>query len=145
MTEVENKCLLSSSGPGPRSGPKGPRTKDQRPGPGLTLKLIRLVYTWACGCALRHEDNSEWNRRRQHRWHWGGRCCRGPGAWCWCRSSACSLSTPRLSSRTSSRDSGGQDGGPSSRGAGITPLSIFDKPEIWSQSNASLTFKSADL
>ena len=25
--------LLSSSGPGPRSGPKGPRTKDQRLGP----------------------------------------------------------------------------------------------------------------
>ena len=50
-----------------------------------------------------------------------------------------------MSSRTSSRDSGGQDGGPSSRGAGITPLSIFDKPEIWSQSNASLTFKSAAL
>ena len=25
---------------GPRSGPKGPRTKDQRPGPGLTLNLV---------------------------------------------------------------------------------------------------------
>ena len=34
--------LLSSSGPGPgpRSGPKGPRTKDQRPEPGLTLNLV---------------------------------------------------------------------------------------------------------
>ena len=28
------------SGSGPRSGPKGPRTKDQRPGPGLTLYLV---------------------------------------------------------------------------------------------------------
>ena len=25
---------------GPRSGPKGPRAKDQRPGPGLTLNLV---------------------------------------------------------------------------------------------------------
>ena len=24
---------------GPRSGPKGPRTKDQRPGPGLNIKF----------------------------------------------------------------------------------------------------------
>ena len=33
-------ALLSSSGQGPRSGPKGPRTKDQSPGPGLTLNLV---------------------------------------------------------------------------------------------------------
>ena len=42
---------MSSSGPGqvqvqvrsrsgPRSGPEGPRTKDQRPGPGLTLNFV---------------------------------------------------------------------------------------------------------
>ena len=31
--------LLSSSGPGPRSGPDGPETKDQRPGPGLNIKF----------------------------------------------------------------------------------------------------------
>ena len=34
---------MSSSGPGPRSGPgqvPGPRTKGQRPGPWLTLNLV---------------------------------------------------------------------------------------------------------
>ena len=34
---------------------------------------------------------------------------------------------------TSGRDSGGPAGDLSSRAAGITPLSIFDKPEIWPQ------------
>ena len=32
--------LRSRSRSGPRSGPEGPRTKDQRPGPWLTLKLV---------------------------------------------------------------------------------------------------------
>ena len=39
---------------GPRSGPKGPRTKDQRPGPGVTLNLVchhspPANFSWADG------------------------------------------------------------------------------------------------
>ena len=47
--------ILSSSGPGPglRSGPEGPRTKDQRPGPGLTLNLV-------CHPPTHHLANFSW-------------------------------------------------------------------------------------
>ena len=39
MKKINVKLSSSGPGPGPRSGPKGPRTKDQRPGPGLYTKF----------------------------------------------------------------------------------------------------------